>query len=120
MSELLLNEETMDQIRRAGGDELLLELFGVFLSHVEVRRKAILDSVKSEDASVARKAFHSIRSSSVTIGLQALSERAAELEDLAERNCWDEVNQVLPRLEDDLIQSVRCLELEVVRIADSS
>ena len=119
MSANLVNETTVDRIRRAGGNELIYELFGVFLSHVEVRWKAVLDAVSSEDASVARKAFHTIRSSSVTIGLQALSERAAVLEDLAARSSWDKVTQALPRLEDDLAKSVRYLELEVAKIADS-
>ena len=117
MSESLLNEQTLDQIRQAGGNEVLRELFEVFLSLLESRRTAALDSIRHEDALAARKAFHTIRSSSVTIGLQALADRAEVLEGLAVTSSWTEISRAQPEFEACLEKSAECLKLEVAKIA---
>ena len=114
----LLNEKTVRQIRRAGGDEVLCELFEVFIDFSLTRQSAALDAVSSRDPTAARKAFHTIRSSSATIGLQFLSETAAVLEDLAAAGRWEEVNPILRKFEEEFSESVDYLKLEVAKISN--
>jgi HPt (histidine-containing phosphotransfer) domain-containing protein len=115
-----LNEKTIQEIRRAAGESVLRELFEVFLSASEPRRKAALDAVKNQDSAAGEMAFHSIRSSSATIGLQFLSERAALLEDLVAQGAWDEVRRALRQFKEEFAVSVKCLQTELASLSDET
>jgi HPt (histidine-containing phosphotransfer) domain-containing protein len=85
MDEPLLDEAILEQIREVGGDELVLELFGIFTGLAEGRLQALDTARRAADYPAAALAAHSVKSSSASIGARSLAEVAGKVEKAANR-----------------------------------
>lgn len=79
----LFDRVILDQIREVGGEDLVLELFGIFVEHSEERLAGLRAAREAGDRDAAARVAHSIRSSASSVGARLLAERAGELERLA-------------------------------------
>jgi HPt (histidine-containing phosphotransfer) domain-containing protein len=94
-----LDAKTVGQIRELGGEDLLVELVQIFLTHVPRRIENFREGVRSGDLAQAEKAIHSFRSSSVSLGAGGVAEMAAELERLAKQGRGELLEERLPEFE---------------------
>jgi HPt (histidine-containing phosphotransfer) domain-containing protein len=85
MDEPLLDETILEQIREVGGDELVLELFGIFAGLAGGRLEALDAAWQAGDFRAAALAAHSMKSSSASIGARSLAEVAGGAEKAANR-----------------------------------
>lgn len=94
-----LDAKTLTQIRDIGGSDLLGRLARLYLENTPVRLEEFRRGLARSDWRRAALAIHSVRSSSLTLGVMSLAENAAELEKLAEGGQKAELEQALPAFE---------------------
>ncbi len=105
-----LDVKTLAQIREIGGDELLGRMARLYLEHTPVRIEEIRRALAAGDWSRTRRAIHSMRSSSATLGANELAQTAAELERMAEQENREQLESSLPGLEKQTQTALRALE----------
>lgn len=110
MDEPLLDETILEQIREVGGDELVHELFGIFVGLAEGRLEALEAARKASDFPAAALAAHSIKSSSVSIGARPLAEVAGRAEMSAHRESAAELGARCEELRATVTEVVAELE----------
>ncbi len=81
-----------------GGVEVLRDLAGIFLEECPKLLNAIQEGVNTGDAKSARRAAHTLRSSSKIIAAEELDEITAQLEQLARDDELSSVAERLPQL----------------------
>ena len=80
-----LDEAVLDQLRRVGGDELVRELARLYRTHTPERMSRARKALATGDLEAAAKAFHSLRSSSATLGAGELAGALGGVEAAARR-----------------------------------
>ena len=89
-------------------------LIQVFFEEAGANVNRIQDGLFSEDAELIRRAAHSIKGSSASLGAHVLSARAAMIEALAKTNSLPEIDILLPDLRDEF-ERVKALLKEDLR-----
>jgi PAS domain S-box-containing protein len=87
-----------------GGDEgwrTVRELLDAFIEDAAVQIATLRAAVERGDAEEARRAAHTLKSSSATFGAQSLAELCRELETLGRRGELDAAPQLLERVENE-------------------
>ena len=105
-----LDTKTLAQIREIGGDELLAKMARLYLEHTPLRLEEIRRALAAGDWSRTRRAIHSMRSSSATLGASELAQTAAELERVAEQENREQLESSLPELEKQAQTALRAFE----------
>jgi HPt (histidine-containing phosphotransfer) domain-containing protein len=86
-------------VRRIGGDALLGEMVGLFTVQSRERLAVARAAVNSGDADGARRAFHSLKSSTAQLGATAASRACSDGEALARAGDIGALGPVLDALE---------------------
>jgi HPt (histidine-containing phosphotransfer) domain-containing protein len=76
------DSSALERLRRFGGDKLLREMIGIFLTNAPERLSTARSAVASDEAEVVERALHSLKSSSAQLGalrMQVLCERGEKL-----------------------------------------
>lgn len=76
-------DEAVAQLRADLGDEIALELVGLFLTNTPDLLAAMRAGVATGDTRAIGRAAHELKSTSATVGALALRDRCVELEALA-------------------------------------
>lgn len=76
-------DEAVAQLRADLGDEIALELVGLFLTNTPELFTAMRAGLTASDARAVGRAAHELKSTSATLGALALRDRCAEIETLA-------------------------------------
>ncbi len=95
----LLDPAALETVRRVGGEKLIRKVVGIFLEASPKRMGAAREGEKAGDLEAVRQAVHALRSSSVQLGLSAVSRLAGEIEDLAEEGKGERIPELLGKLE---------------------
>lgn len=95
-----LDEEILAQLRRVGGEELVLELMRLYAAHTPERMRRARRALASGDLAHAAKAMHSLRSSSATLGAGELAGELGAIESAADRGDAETVGRRWPAIED--------------------
>lgn len=108
----VLDRSALDQILEdTGGDpEFIIELIRDYLDNTRTVLVDLAEACASDDPARARRAAHTIKGTSASMGAQALSALAAEAEAQCQAGNVRDVERSLPELE-DAFQSV-ALELK--------
>ena len=105
-----LDMKTLAQIRELGGDELLGRMARLYLENTPLRIEEIRRGLAAGDWSRTRRAIHSMRSSSATLGAKKLAQTAAELERVAGQENREQLESSLPGLEKQAQAALRAFE----------
>jgi HPt (histidine-containing phosphotransfer) domain-containing protein len=79
----VLDQATLDNLKRLGGDDFLHELFDLFLEHSPVLAENINHGRTTADWDLVARAAHSLKSSAGNIGAFGLLSLASDLEQAA-------------------------------------
>jgi HPt (histidine-containing phosphotransfer) domain-containing protein len=80
---MLINPTKISELKELdddGSDTVLKELIGLYLDSTPPKLKKMSDSFAARDFVTVRKEAHSLRSSSLTLGAETLSQFASEIE----------------------------------------
>ena len=80
----VLDQTTIENLKRLGGDEFLHELIDLFLEHSPILLEAIIKGESKADWDQVSRAAHSLKSSAGNIGALGLQTVASDLEQAAE------------------------------------
>lgn len=73
-----------------GSDSVLKELIGLYMNSTPPKIKKMVESFYTKDFSTLKKEAHSLRSSSLTVGADALSQVAYDIEYVKEEGNFEE------------------------------
>jgi HPt (histidine-containing phosphotransfer) domain-containing protein len=97
-----VDEKTLARLRRIGGDELVREIIGLFLSDAEVRLATCRAALDGDDADGVSFSAHSLRSSCGNVGATAAADHCGQLEQLARDGALESATWVFRALEREL------------------
>lgn len=86
-------------LEEIGGDSLVQELIAMFRDDAPQRLTEAKTAAQAADAVTARRAVHTLRSTSGQLGLASLSAVCAQMEDLAKAGDLATFTQRLPEVE---------------------
>lgn len=94
-----LDPLAIERLRRLGGEELVRTVIELFLTHAGPKVAGIRGALDAGDLDAVGRAAHSVRSSALSLGADALCEAAAEIERLAGERRVAELEAELPAME---------------------
>lgn len=100
----IVDQEALDRLREWGGDKLLNQMLKLFLENSAERMNQIRSGVADNDATLAERGAHSLKSSAANVGLGAVRRFAAEMEAAAGASDVAKVAELLPGLEEAYAQ----------------
>lgn len=80
---LLINPTKISELKELdddGSDSVLKELIALYLDSTPPKLKKMTESFAAQDFATVRKEAHSLRSSSLTLGAETLSQYASDIE----------------------------------------
>ena len=110
-----LDEVALDQLRRVGGEDLVMELMRLYQTHTPERMRRARRALARGDLKDASKALHSLRSSSATLGAGDLARVLAGIESAADRGDAEAVSRGWPDIEDRVAELLGYLEAQILR-----
>lgn len=109
----ILDPAALDRLREWGGDKLVGQMVGLFLSNSPTRMEQIRDGVSGGNAGEAEKGSHSLKSSAANVGAESLRALSAQIEDAATGGDIETVKELLPSLEAAYATAITELEAVV-------
>ena len=108
----ILDPAAWENLREmVGGDaEFISELVDTFLEDAPRMLSDMHQALKDGDATVLRRAAHSLKSNSAEFGAMALSSLCRELEELGKAGTFSSVDELLARVEAEFAQVKVALE----------
>jgi signal transduction histidine kinase/CheY-like chemotaxis protein len=112
-----IDPKALDNIRtlqRDGAPDILNKAISIYLKESPKFLKALRDAIPAGNAEAIRKAAHSWKSNSASMGAVALADMCKELEAMGRENSTDKASPLLSRIEAeyDRVQAVLARELE--------
>lgn len=105
-----LDESALARLREWGGDELLGQLIGIFLTNAPVRMSQIRSVGSGADIAEAERGAHSLKSSAANLGAMQVRELAEEIERSAGEGDANRVKEVLPQIEVAFADAIAALK----------
>jgi HPt (histidine-containing phosphotransfer) domain-containing protein len=102
--------EALARLRRFGGDKLLREMIGLYLTAAPERLAAAKAGVASGDRSAAELALHSLKSSSAQLGATLVGKLSERGEVIARAGSLDGVGEIITEMETELARATSWLE----------
>jgi HPt (histidine-containing phosphotransfer) domain-containing protein len=101
----LAAEITLDSLIAMLGDdpEMLLDIVTSFLDDAPNLMQAINKGVENQNLEVVERNAHTIKSSSRLFGAEQFAIQCQNLEDSAKNERWDEVNVIVPQLQQNYL-----------------
>jgi HPt (histidine-containing phosphotransfer) domain-containing protein len=108
----ILDPAALENLREmVGGDaEFIAELMDTFLGDAPRMLSDMHQALEDGDATVLRRAAHSLKSNSAEFGAMALSSLCRELEELGKAGTFSSVDELLARAEVEFAQVKVALE----------
>lgn len=113
MKKPVLDIDKLNQLRRldsTNGVGVLQKLLPIYLKHLPGYLSQIEHSFESRDSVGLARAAHTLKSSTVMIGAEALADLCHQLENLADNNQLDDAAQRLDSLRHEGTQVIAALE----------
>lgn len=102
--------EALARLRRFGGDKLLREMIGLYLTAAPERLAAAKEGVANGDRSAAELALHSLKSSSAQLGAALVGRLSERGEIIARGGTLDGVAEIITEMEAELARATSWLE----------
>lgn len=106
---------SFDELQEDGEPDLIVELIDLYLEGAPVLISAIQNAVAEADGLSLKRAAHSFKGSSGTLGVRLLATVCEELERLADDACASEARGLVSKLEDEFARARRVLVSEHAR-----
>ncbi len=112
----LVDVAQLDRLIEWGGADLKQKMIDLFLTHALERMDQIKEGLSTGEAEKAETGAHTLKSSAGNVGALRVQHLAQKAEDLAEGGKMDELQALLPSLEDEFQAACNALKalLEVV------
>ena len=94
-----LNQETIEELRSLGGDELVSEIVDAFLSEATADVDALRAAADASDAEALERVAHRFKSASAVVGALHVSEFAARLQTLGRSGSAEGAREIVQELE---------------------
>jgi len=106
----VVDPQQMDRLKEWGGPGLQRKMIDLFLSHARERVDQIKAGLSEGDAERAESGAHTLKSSAGNVGASRVQTLAQEGETLAEAGKLEELQALLPSLEEAFEDACRTLE----------
>jgi two-component system sensor histidine kinase/response regulator len=106
---------SFEELQEDGGADLVVELIALYLQDAPVKIDAIRQAVMTADGESVKRAAHSLKGSSGTLGIRQLASVCGELECLADAGLTPRANGMLHRLENEFVRVQEALTSELDR-----
>jgi signal transduction histidine kinase/CheY-like chemotaxis protein/HPt (histidine-containing phosphotransfer) domain-containing protein len=106
-------------LQRDGAPDIVKKAINIYLKESPKFLQALRDAIPVGNVEAMRRAAHSWKSNSATVGAMALAEMCKELEAIGKRNSTDEAPQLLSRIEDEFVKVQGILHRNVRSDTDS-
>ncbi|MEJ2185353.1 MAG: Hpt domain-containing protein [Gemmatimonadota bacterium] len=93
-----LDASAVEQLRRLGGQQFVVEMIDLFLDHGPERLDAIRNGMGADNATLVFQAAHSLKSTAGSLGGRVVQNLAQEIETLAADGDLDGAAQLVERL----------------------
>ncbi len=114
MSEVpLVDLGQMERLNEWGGPELQKKMVDLFLTHARDRLDQIKEGVATGTAVMAETGAHTLKSSAGNVGAQRVRFLASDAEALAEAGKLDEVEAMIPTIEEEFEAACAALKTMV-------
>lgn len=102
MNELpLVDSAQLERLNEWGGADLQRKMINLFLTHAVERMDQIREGVSTGSSERAETGAHTLKSSAGNVGAQRVQRLAQDAEALAEAGKMDELQALLPSLEEE-------------------
>jgi HPt (histidine-containing phosphotransfer) domain-containing protein len=102
MSDLpLVDHAQIERLNEWGGPTLQRKMIDLFLTHAKERLDQIKEGLSIGNAEAAETGAHTLKSSAGNVGAQRVQRMAQEAEDYAEQGRLDDLQTLLPSLEQE-------------------
>ena len=102
MNELpVVDSAQLERLTEWGGVELQGKMIGLFLTHATERLEQIREGLSGSSPEKAETGAHTLKSSAGNVGAQRVQRLAQDAESLAEAGKMDELQALLPSLEEE-------------------
>jgi len=105
-----LDSAQLARLNEWGGVELQKKMIGLFLTHAVERLDQIREGLSTGTAEKAETGAHTLKSSAGNVGAQRVQQLAQDAESLAEAGKLDELQGLLPSLEDEFDAACEALK----------
>lgn len=112
----MLNPQTLDKIRRLGGDALLLRTLDIFLRESPLQLDKARQGQATGDLDAVRKAAHRLIPSAGMLGAEELQQICQLVEQLAGEGLGDSMASLLVELEHEFRLAEQLVQVERQRI----
>jgi HPt (histidine-containing phosphotransfer) domain-containing protein len=103
------------ELQEDGEPDLIVELIDLFLQEAPLRLEAIQRAVAERDGLSLKRAAHSLKGSSGTLGVRPLAALCEKLERLADETFPPDASVWVRRLEEEFVRAQKALTSEHVR-----
>lgn len=101
---LVLNQNTLNQLRKFGGAELIESVLTEFDEEASELVGNVSGHLKTKDYKAIKGDMHTLKGNAGTIGAELLSDLAAKMEKTIKEDNFDKLDSILPLLEEGLRQ----------------
>ncbi|MDH3272205.1 MAG: Hpt domain-containing protein [Gemmatimonadota bacterium] len=106
----VLDPAALERLKEWGGEKLAGQMVRLFLKNSGVRMDQIRTGVVQADVDEAERGAHSLKSSAANIGAERLRTLATQIESAALRDEPEQLQAILPELEDAYAMVMSALE----------
>ncbi|MFQ3576973.1 MAG: response regulator, partial [Cytophagales bacterium] len=95
----IINLEVVEQLKNLGGNELMFSILTEFITEA---KPLVMDCKRYFDLGMTKELksnLHTVKGTAATIGLDALSKTAEDMESLIKNNNFEQLNEWFPKLE---------------------
>ncbi|HYZ91005.1 MAG TPA: response regulator, partial [Actinomycetota bacterium] len=93
------DDAALQSLRELGGDDFLAEVIDTFLGDAPALLETLRRSLDEKDAEELRRAAHSLKSNSATLGAERFAELCRDLEQCAKNGQLDAASELVNRVE---------------------
>jgi HPt (histidine-containing phosphotransfer) domain-containing protein len=95
------DQESLDRLRRFGGEKLVREMIALFLAAMPERVQTARDAARRGDGPVAERALHALKSSAAQLGAMRMQRLSEQGEHAARDGSMDAVRSIVEELADE-------------------
>ncbi len=98
-TDITFDAAALDNLKELGGEEFLMEVIDAFFADAPMLLAMLRRSVDGRDADELRRAAHTLKSNSATLGAERFSELCRELEQRARNGELEGASELVDRIE---------------------
>ncbi|MFY0690122.1 MAG: PAS domain S-box protein [Cyclobacteriaceae bacterium] len=102
--ELIINQNTLNQLHKYGGRDLIKEALQEFNNEANGQIIESLKNLKSSNFEAIRSELHTLKGNAGTLGIERLSKQASIVEKKIKENKFDSLNEELSKLKDAYLE----------------